>query len=101
MITSRGLYNPLTLSGTIIVGGVAASVHSDWFLDSIFHTLLIPAWLPAAYQAVLAPARLLYAVMGMEIYTQVRVSADLPTVSQAVLVLAILLYAPQCLQKET
>ena len=29
----RGLYNPYTLSGTIVVDGVAASCHSSWILD--------------------------------------------------------------------
>jgi hypothetical protein len=30
-----GLYNPLTLGDTILVDGVAASAHSDWFLDGV------------------------------------------------------------------
>ena len=28
-------YNPLTLSGAIVVDDIAASSHSDWFLDGI------------------------------------------------------------------
>ena len=47
---SKGLYNPLTLSGTIIVDGVVASVHSDWFLDTALNALGVPGWLPVAYQ---------------------------------------------------
>lgn len=31
---AQGLYNPFTLSGTILVDGVLASVHSEWFLDN-------------------------------------------------------------------
>jgi hypothetical protein len=30
-----GAFNPLTLTGTIVVDGVVASAHSDWFLDGI------------------------------------------------------------------
>ena len=55
-----GAYNPLTPSGTIIVDGVVASAHSDWFLDGI-----VSADLQAkVYQAVLAPVRLAYRVIG-------------------------------------
>jgi hypothetical protein len=55
-----GAYNPLTLSGTIIVDGVVASAHSDWFLDGV-----VSADLQArVYQAVLAPVRLAYRVIG-------------------------------------
>ena len=46
MITATGLYNPLTLSGTIVVNGVAASAHSEWFLDGLVPT----SWLPIVYQ---------------------------------------------------
>ena len=46
----KGLYNPLTLSGTILVNGMVASVHSDWFLDAAFDALDISGWLPSAYQ---------------------------------------------------
>ncbi|KXZ44122.1 hypothetical protein GPECTOR_73g643 [Gonium pectorale] len=58
-VVRPGLYNPFTLGGRIVVDGVLASAHSDWFLDP-----LVPAaarrFLPAVYQAVLAPVRLLY-----------------------------------------
>ena len=33
--SKRGLYNPYTLSGTIVVDGVAASCHSSWILDGL------------------------------------------------------------------
>lgn len=45
----RGLYNPFTLGGDIVVNDVLASVHSDWFLDAAVPN----AWahhLPAVYQ---------------------------------------------------
>ncbi|EFJ16220.1 hypothetical protein SELMODRAFT_421866 [Selaginella moellendorffii] len=63
-----GLFNPLTLQGTIVVNGVAASVHSDWFLDTLFDTFGLTAYLPAAYQAILSPARLLYTLLGPNSY---------------------------------
>ena len=50
MAKNVGLFNPLTLSGTIIVNGAVASVHSEWFLDSAFDTIGGPDLLPAAYQ---------------------------------------------------
>lgn len=55
-----GLYNPLTLGGTLVVDGVAASAHSDWFLDGIAS----PDTQGAVYQALFAPVRLIYAVIG-------------------------------------
>ncbi|CAL8465466.1 g5002 [Coccomyxa elongata] len=66
----RGLYNPLTLSGNILVDGMVASVHSDWFLDATFDALRITGWLPGAYQVVLSPARLLYRILGKTAYVQ-------------------------------
>lgn len=69
-----GAFNPLTLSGTIIVDGVVASAHSDWFLDG-----LVSADLQArVYQAVLAPVRLAYRAIGPA-WTR-RISEDLGVV---------------------
>jgi hypothetical protein len=56
----RGAYNPLTAAGTIVVGGVAASVHSDWFLDGV---VSVPSQV-RVYQAIFAPVRGLYAMIG-------------------------------------
>ena len=48
-----GAYNPLTMGGTIVVDGVVASAHSDWFLDGV-----VSADTEAkVYQAILAPVR--------------------------------------------
>lgn len=62
-----GLYNPLTMTGTILVDGVLASAHSDWFLDGI----VSPHAQAAVYQAILAPVRLAYRVIGPEAMTVV------------------------------
>jgi hypothetical protein len=70
-VEKGGLYNPFTLSGTIIVNGVVASTHSEWFLDNAFDFLQLTHYLPAAYQVVLFPARLLYHILGKELYTSV------------------------------
>ena len=57
-----GAFNPLTLSGTIIVDGVVASAHSDWFLDGI-----VSADAQARiYQVMFAPVRAIYRVIGPE-----------------------------------
>ena len=58
---AKGLWNPFTIAGTIVVDGVLASCHSDWFLEEL------PEWMrpsraliPAIYQALMAPAREIY-----------------------------------------
>jgi hypothetical protein len=43
-----GIFNPYTLSGTIVVNGVLASSHSSWVLDDVFEVLGIS--IPAGYQ---------------------------------------------------
>ena len=55
-----GLYNPLTLGGTIVVDGVAASAHSDWFLDG----LVSADTQGKVYQAMFMPVRAIYHVIG-------------------------------------
>ena len=62
-VTKRGLYNPYTLGGSIIVGGVLASSHSEWVLDSLVPESMV-GHMPAIYQALFAPGRLLYALAG-------------------------------------
>jgi hypothetical protein len=58
----KGLFNPYTLSGSIVVDGVAASCHSSWIMDAAFAALGVP--LPAGYQALFAPLRALYRAVG-------------------------------------
>ena len=57
-----GLFNPLTMGGTIVVDGVVASAHSDWFLDGI----VSPATQDVVYQALFLPVRAAYRVIGPE-----------------------------------
>lgn len=65
VVQRRGLFNPFTMSGDIVVNGVLASAHSDWLLDAV----MPDAWahrLPAIYQVLMAPARLMYKMLGAE-----------------------------------
>lgn len=64
---------------------------SNWFADSAWSALGLPeAWLPALYQAVLAPVRLLWHILPnyKEIYTRVEqtygITATVPTLSEFV-----------------
>lgn len=58
-----GVYNPYTESGNIIVDGVVASAHSEWFLDAVVPVSMLP-YLPAIYQGVLGFNRLLFWITG-------------------------------------
>jgi hypothetical protein len=58
-----GLYNPFTLSGDLVVNGVLASAHSDWFLDRVMPQSYVSS-IPAIYQAAMAPMRATYYVGG-------------------------------------
>lgn len=69
-LVATGAFNPLTLGGTIVVDGVAASAHSDWFLDG----WVSAATQATAYQALFAPVRALYALIGAD-WTR-RISQD-------------------------
>lgn len=59
-VPATGAFNPLTEGGTILVDGVVASAHSDWFLDG----WVAAATEAAVYQAMFAPVRAIYAVIG-------------------------------------
>ena len=67
LIRGEGLYNPFTMDGLIVVDGVQASAHSDWFLDDIAEPLGLTSVLPFIYQAVLTPARWMYHAVGSDI----------------------------------
>jgi hypothetical protein len=55
-----GAYSPLTMSGTVVVDGVVASAHSDWFLDGY-----VSADKQArVYQTMFAPVRGIYRLIG-------------------------------------
>lgn len=49
-VKSKGVFNPLTRSGTIVIDNVIASVHSRWFLDDLFDKWGLTSAIPAAYQ---------------------------------------------------
>ena len=71
---SKGLFNPYTLGGTIIVNNVLASAHSNWVLDG-----LVPSsatgYLPSIYQALFTPGRVLYHVFGASAATALDVNS--------------------------
>jgi hypothetical protein len=60
---ARGIFNPFTLNGLIVVDGVVASAHSDWFLEPF-----VPAkyehLIPGLYQQIMGPVRCLYWLVG-------------------------------------
>ncbi len=62
IIKAQGLYNPYTLSGKIIVDGVATSAHSSSRLDGFFAFIGID--IPIGYQMAFSPIRMLYRVLG-------------------------------------
>jgi len=57
-----GMYNPYTLSGTIVVDGVVASCHSSWILDG----LAPPRVLAKVYQRLFVVPRAAYKLIGAE-----------------------------------
>jgi len=66
-VSSKGMYNPYTMSGRIVVDGVLASCHSSSLFDRVFNLFGIP--LSTGYQVVFAPIRLIYRVLGPQIYS--------------------------------
>jgi hedgehog protein len=63
-VAGKGLFNPYTLGGTVVVDGVLASAHSSWLLDGAAAALGLTQALPATFQALFAPLRVLYALTG-------------------------------------
>ena len=79
-IVAEGLYNPYTLSGTIVVDGVLASCHSSWILDGV----LPPRVAAPVYQAIFAVPRAAYKLLGARGMEEVfRVGNDGATASVA------------------
>jgi hypothetical protein len=64
LVPGAGLFNPYTLSGSIVVDGVAASCHSSSALDGVFR--LMGVSVPDGYQAVFAPLRAMYRALGAD-----------------------------------
>jgi len=64
---SEGLYNPFTMSGELMVNGVLASSHADWFLNVVAEAAGMTKYLPGVYQAIMGPGRALYKLVGAEI----------------------------------
>ena len=64
LVEERGLYNPYTLGGMIVVDGVIASSHSAWVMDSLMDAVGLTHWVPATYQLLFAPIRALYHILG-------------------------------------
>lgn len=65
-VVRRGLFNPYTMGGSIVVDGVLASAHSSWLIDGAAARLGASHLLPATFQALFAPLRALYALIGPE-----------------------------------
>ena len=62
LIADQGLFNPYTMNGNIVVDNVVASCHSSSFLDLTMNMLGIH--IPRGYQAVFAPIRATYRLLG-------------------------------------
>jgi len=58
--TKSGLFNPYTLSGSIVVDSVAASCHSSWILDGV----VSPETAAVVYQHLFAVPRAAYKILG-------------------------------------
>jgi len=63
VVIKKGKFNPYTLGGDIVVNGVLSSAHSNYVLDDYVPQSMVKH-LPAIYQAMFAPGRLLYAIGG-------------------------------------
>ena len=66
---ARGIYNPYTLSGALVVDGVLASAHSEWLLEPALRRAglspeAVSRAAPFAYQTLFAPLRALFYALG-------------------------------------
>ena len=75
LVPGVGLYNPYTTSGLIVVDGVSASCHSSWILDGLFKMMGVS--LSSGYQAVFAPIRAVYSLIGAKRMTYIEFVIDL------------------------
>jgi len=57
IVRKKGLYNPHTTSGSLLVNNVSVSTWSDWFLED---AKIDPQSAIGIYQVILAPVRVLY-----------------------------------------
>lgn len=62
-VAKAGMYNPYTLSGSIVVNRMLASAHSSWILDE-WTPEALSQYLPGVYQALFFPGRLMYHAAG-------------------------------------
>jgi len=62
-VSQQGMFNPYTLSGTIVVDDVVVSAHSSWVMDRWTPKSHIK-YLPHIYQILFFPGRVLYRMFG-------------------------------------
>jgi desert hedgehog protein len=74
IVSDVGLFNPYTLSGTIVVDGVVASCHSSWVFDTLFELLNVNR--ASGYQTLFAPIRFIYKVVGPKRFASVEFVID-------------------------
>jgi hedgehog len=79
-VLESGLFLPVTLEGTLVVGGVVASAYSEWFLDHNARLPLLSAYShDTIYHAILAPARLLFRLLGPAAARELQDKIDIPS----------------------
>eukprot|EP00889_Picochlorum_renovo_P006866 jgi/Picre1/33896/NNA_001375.t1 len=73
-IFAQGYFNPYTMEGNIIVDGIVASCHSSFILDKLFNRMGIS--IPAGYQAVFAPLRVIFKAVGAKAFQHIQFLID-------------------------
>lgn len=73
-IFAQGYFNPYTMGGNIVVDGVVASCHSSFVLDELFNRVGIS--IPAGYQAVFGPLRVLFKAVGAKSFRNIQFLVD-------------------------
>lgn len=73
-IFAQGYFNPYTMEGNIIVDGIVASCHSSFILDNLFNRMGIS--IPAGYQAVFAPLRVIFKAVGAKAFQHIQFLID-------------------------